>query len=106
MVGIIFLIIVVGLILFYFLSGASTDEENIEYEKEQALKELEERKRIEKMNKVPVNGRRCFGCKNGKIYNDEVEPKLFICQREEINGIVEEKIGCPYYNPMLGSFIK
>lgn len=106
MLGFIIIVIVVGLILFYLLSGGDQSKEDIKREQEEALKQLAEQRRIEKMNKVPFEGRRCFGCKNAKVYNDDVEPMLFICHREEINGIIEEKRGCPYYDPMLGSFIK
>lgn len=102
----IIVIIIIGLIIFYLVSEASSSHESVKEEQERILYEIAEQKRIEKMNKVPVNGRRCFGCKNGKIYNDNIEPPLFECSRKEVNGIVEERTGCPYYDPMLGSFIK
>ena len=105
MMGII-VIIVVGLIIFYLVSEGSNNHESAQKEQERVLYELAEQKRIEKMNKISPRSRRCLGCKNGKIYNDNVEPPLFECNRREVNGIVEEKNGCPYYDPMLGSFIK
>lgn len=105
MAGII-IIIIIGLIIFCLVSESSSNHESIKEEQERVLYEMAEQKRIEKMNKVPVRSRRCFGCKNGKIYNDNVEPSLFECSRQEVNGIVEERTGCPYYDPMLGAFIK
>lgn len=107
MFNFIFLVVVIGVIVFYLLSKESSDkEENRELEKQQALERLEEQRRIEKMNKIPISARCCFGCKNAKIYNDDVEPMLFECHRKEVNCVVQERKGCPYYDPMLGSFIK
>lgn len=105
MAGII-IFIVVGIIVFYLVSEGSSGHESIKEEQERVLYEMAEQERIEKMNKVPARGRRCLGCKNGKMYNDNVDPFLFECSRREVGGIVEERTGCPYYDPRLGSFIK
>lgn len=80
------------------------------YEKERQKKE---EIRLRRLNKVPVENRRCSNCKYGK---EKVLSDMTVveCTNSTINsdaikvtcenGVLEKR-GCPYFDPMLGSFL-